>query len=200
MASGDPAEAGPALVALADRLRHQDQLYTASAPAVMFLVEIAADRSVPAPHRAGCLLLCGTMAGARAADGDSLRRIARSLAGVEPALRSLLADPDASVRAATAALAGRIPGPPTAWEKPLRDLAAAAADETERALYEVAAALAGGRQPSRESIELASRADAGARDWRQREASGLMGLRVSPGAAARLCIILARSITARTIF
>jgi hypothetical protein len=199
MTSPDPVEADGALRDLSMRLHGDGYVHPAGTAAVPFLVEIAAASEVGLRVRTGCLLLLGTLGGAREADPGAARELLAALGRHGDALRGLLDDPEPAVRAATTGLAGRFAAPPQDWVPRLRALRDAEADPLLRAHYAVALSLAEGRPPDRGAIAEAAAESAQVAAWRDRELSGLLGLRISPATAGGLCGMLAELSVTRVL-
>ncbi len=199
MVGADPAAAEWALRELGTRL-HRDQAAFSAAPATApFLIAIASRPEVPARIRAGALLLLGDVADARAGDPAVARDLLRTLNTFRSPLGALLDSGPPAVAVAAAALAARLVPPPAEWARRFRDREAAELDGVAAAVYAVAAALGEGRPPDRKTIERAAAASVEVRLWRDRELSGLLGVRITPAAAGRLAGVLARSAVARLL-
>ena len=190
MAGSDPAAAASALRDLRARLYGDGYVHTAAIAAVPFLVEIAAAEEAMVDVRAGCLLLLGTLAGARERDPAAARDLLAALGRQLKRMGDLLDDPAPAIRLAAAGLAGRFVPPPVDWTRRLRALRDAEADPLARAALWVDLSLAEGRAPDREAIAAAAAANLEVAIWRERELSGLLGLRISPAAAGRLAGML----------
>ena len=193
IAAGEPM----ALLELSDRVELGGAVFTVTPIALPFLAAIAADAGLDRAQRLGVLLLVVRIAAAREADPVRLREVLAALGREEERLARLLDDPDAAVAVAVTALAGRFASPPSSWAPRLRRLHQESTDVLVRSAYAVALALAEGRPPDRDVIAAAAAADHEVSEWRDREASGLLGLRIGRGSAARLGAILARRAAAR---
>lgn len=195
----DAVEAATALWLLDSRLHRDGAVFSATAAAAPFLVEVAGSDAVDVELRAGALLLIGTLAGDRAGDPGAARALLAALDIQRPRLRALLDDPHRAVRVATAGLAGRLAAPPDDWRPRLEALHNVEDDALVRAAYEVAASLAAGRPPDRRSIAAAAAVSVEVAVWQERELSGILGLRLAPAAAGRLGSLLAELAVARTL-
>lgn len=191
VAAGSPEEAPYALVELIDRLERDGVLCSAAPAAVPFLVAAACDPSLDLDRRVSILLSVARLGGAREGSPDLARAVLAALTADRDGLGELLAQ-EPRLAAAAAGLAGRFAGPPHAWARRLHDLRDGAADPVVRADFDVALGLAEGRPPDRASVRAAAAEEWEVERWLEREASGLLGLRISPGSAARLGAILAR--------
>lgn len=191
-AAGDePRTAWSAVRDLSDRLLRADLAHSAAPAAAPFLIRLAAV-APGSDVRSGAVLLLTDLAAAREGDPATARRLLAVLSGQRTALGRLLDHDDPAVRAAAAGLAGRLVPPPAEWAPRLRMLRDAADDDLAHANFAVAASLAEGKPPDRQDVELAAAASFEVAVWRERRLSGLLGMRLSPPAAARLGALLAR--------
>jgi hypothetical protein len=158
LAGPDSEARREAVAELFGTIWHQGTVYDATAPAVPFLAALA--RRPQTADRRELLVLLGVIAGGSGylevhhrvvgaterALADEAAWVARAREAVRaelPALLALLADPDPTVRAATAAVAARVPAERELSVSRLRTTAAAEADERLLLTYEVALKLLG---------------------------------------------------------
>ncbi len=190
-AGADSQAAWSALRDLSDRLRQDDGIHTAAPAAAPFLA-LLATTAPSADVRVGAVLLLADLAAAREGDPENARRLLAVLNRHRSTLRGLLDADDPSLRVAAAGLAGRLVPPAGDWVAKLRQLSDEAEDDITGAAFAVAASLASGSPPDRRDIERAAAASYEVAVWRERTLSGILGLRLSPTAAARLGAMLAR--------
>jgi len=190
MAGPDAAEAAAALRDLRARLYGGGYVHPAAIAAVPFLVEIAAGQEVAREVRAGGLLLLGALAGAREGDPAAARDLLAALGRQQAPIGELLGDEAPMIRVAAAGLAGRFASAPVAWARRLKELRDGETDPLVHAALSVDLALAEGRPPDRAAIAEAAAASLEVAVWKERELSGLLGLRISPATAGRLAGLL----------
>ena len=193
VAAGEPV----AMLDLSERIERGGTVYPATPAALPFLVAIARDADLDREQRLGVLLLLTRIAAARDASPELLHAVLGALGREEEHLRALLDDREPAVAVAVTALAGRFASPPERWAPRLRELRDSSTDAVARSAYAVALALAEGRPPDRDAIAAAAAVDYEVAQWREREASGLLRVRIGRGSAARLGAILARRASAR---
>ena len=200
MAAPDPEQAASGLRDLRARLSGEDYVHSAAIAAVPFLVEIAASQEVALEVRAGGLLLLGTLAGARSGDPAAARELLAALGRQQGRLGELLNDPEPAIRVATAGLAGRFLSPPQGWTRRLRALRDSETEPLVRAALSVDLSLAEGGPPDRSAIAAAAAVSLEVAVWKEREMSGLLGLRITPAAAGRLGGMLAELAVSRLLW
>ena len=190
VADADPGTAERALYDLYGSLWNDGRVYPATVAAVPFLAELAASEQVATARRVDVVVLLARIGASTHGDPDDRRRAGAALERARDRLRPLLDAGPAELRAAGAGLAAVFPSPARGWAGRLRELREAEADPMVRAHLAVAEALAEDRPPTRKDVEAAAAGDPYLSAWTEKRFEGLLGRRLSRGAAVELSLLL----------
>ncbi len=190
VAGGDRSAAEQALFELYGSLWNQGNVYSATAAALPFLIELSTAEPLDASLRVDVLVLLVRIGAGAGGDPIHRQRALEFLDQGRDALAPLLDCEQSELRVAVAGLAAVFPTPARGWARRLRELRDAESDPLVRAHFSVAAALADGRQPDRRDVDEAAALDPYLAGWRDTRFGGLLGLRVSRRAAAELSLML----------
>jgi hypothetical protein len=190
VAGGDHSSAEQALYELYGSLWNEGTVYSATAAALPFLVELATAGSLETSLRVDVAVLLARIGAASRGDSGDRRRASEALEQSRASLAGLLDAEQPDIRVAAAGLAAIFPTPARAWVSRLRQLRDSEGDPLVRAHFSIAAALADGRQPDRRDVDQAAGLDPYVARWRGSRFEGLLGLRVSRSAAMDLSLML----------